>query len=286
MKKLLLILLVFILLGGTVFFFGWVQFSVPAGSAAVIFTKTHGWEAQVVEPGTFAWRWQRLIPTNMTLHVFDLSPFSQVVSSEGTLPSADLYSQYIEGEADFSFRIEVEVSFAVAPEELPRLAQEEAVTPDTLTEWYESVAATVRRIATEAVTSTLARAAEGGQDFTFFGLEEQIISRLRPSFPHVEFISVVPAEVSLPDLDLYARAQEVYFLMLEARGQAVAEATYTTTRSRLEDEYVINALRSYAEILSANPALLDYFRLSAEEGVDPLNLEALRPEADAAAGNP
>lgn len=286
MKKLLIVLLILILVGGTVFFFGWVQFFVPAGSAAVIFTKTHGWEPQVIEPGTFTWRWQRLIPTNMTLHIFDLSPHSQSVSAAGNLPSADLYSRYIEGQADFRYSIEVEVSFAVVPEELPRLAQEEGVTPDTIGEWYESVTATVRRVATEAVTSTLARSAEQAQDTTFFALEEQIISRLGPSFPYIEFVSVVPTEVVLPDLDLYGRAQEIYFSMLEAREEAVAEATYTTTRSRLEDEYVINALRSYAEILSANPALLDYFRLSAEEGVDPLNIEALRQEAEAAAESP
>jgi hypothetical protein len=38
-------------------------------------------------------------------------------------------------------------------------------------------------------------------------------------------------------------------------------------------------LRDYGEVLSEYPVLLDYFNMSAESGVDPLQLEALRSAA-------
>lgn len=278
MKRIIVVLIILLVLGGVVFFFGWVQFAVPPNSVAVIFTKTHGWETSPVEPGTFVWRWQRLIPTNMRLYIFDLTPYRTVAQASGSLPSADLYAEYLDADPDFSYRIDVEIAFAPRPESVPALARDEGVTPETLEAWYEGVADAVERRAVEAIVATLDNQQTNDDPLRFFALEETLIAGLEQSFSGLAFTSVLPRRVEVPDLELYRRAREVYFEMVDARSRAIAEATYVTTREDLENEYVLNTLREYAEILSANPALLDYFRLSADTGTDPLNLEALRSE--------
>jgi len=47
MKKFLAGLIVLVVLGGVVFFFGWVQLAVPPGSYGVLRSKTHGVDPQV-----------------------------------------------------------------------------------------------------------------------------------------------------------------------------------------------------------------------------------------------
>jgi hypothetical protein len=76
MKAFLITLIILVVLAGAAFYFGWLQILLPAENYAVIFTKTGGYDETVVRPGEFSWRWQRLIPTNMTVYTFDLHPRS------------------------------------------------------------------------------------------------------------------------------------------------------------------------------------------------------------------
>ena len=47
----------------------------------------------------------------------------------------------------------------------------------------------------------------------------------------------------------------------------------------MTEETRIETLRRYGEVLTEYPTLLDYFSLTAEQGVDPLDLEAIRESA-------
>ena len=69
MKRLLVALFVLVVIAAAVFFFGWVQFQIPPDAHGVIFTKTNGWEEEVVDPGTFVWRWQSLADESHALRV-------------------------------------------------------------------------------------------------------------------------------------------------------------------------------------------------------------------------
>ncbi len=63
-------LIVLLAISGTVFFFGWLQFSVPAGSYGVMLSKSGGYYNEVITPGEFSWRWERLVPTNSEILIF------------------------------------------------------------------------------------------------------------------------------------------------------------------------------------------------------------------------
>lgn len=276
MRKLLIVLVILVLLGGAVFYFGWVQFQIPPNSYAVIFSKTGGWEPDPISAGTFTWRWERLLPTNLTLYVYPLEPQQIRVETEGDLPSGDVYAGAIGASVDFRYRVEADVRYTVRPESLPTIAQE-GVAPADLPEWYSGFETSVRETVVEAFGDALSGRGETPSPAS---LQENARSRLESRFPELEVTAVSPRSTSFPDYDLYVRAKEVYLGSLQAYEEGVAEAERQAAFSATQQERRIELLREYGKILSEYPVLLDYFTMSAERGIDPLQLEALRSAAE------
>ena len=125
MKALVVVSVVLVLLAVAVFFVGWVQILIPAGTYAVIHTKTGGYEQEVVTSGEFMWRVERLLPTNMKLYRFKPEVMEvDVPVVSGVLPSGELYASFMENSPDFSYEIDLKVFISVIPESLPRLVAE------------------------------------------------------------------------------------------------------------------------------------------------------------------
>lgn len=277
MRKFVISLVILILAGGTAFYFGWVQMQLPPNSYAVVFTKTGGWDETVLEPGEFHWHWERLLPTNFTLHVFSSAPHRTDLRSSGRLPSAETYSAYLEEAPEFRYDIEATVSYRVRAEELPRLAREEDLDPAGLEEWYAQYDARIADRARAVLGDLYAGATDaGGGSVALSSLEDELTDRLAEDFPDLEIVSAVPVAVSVPDFGLYEAARSLYFEAIDARRAAITEQTFAAEERRITEESRIETLRRYGEILAEYPVLLDYFSLSAERGVDPLDLSALR----------
>ena len=139
MKKFFITLLFLIIAGGVVFYFGWIQIQIPAEGYGVFFSKTNGYEDDVIQPGEFVWRWQRLIPTNVTIHVFQPEVKEHTVTVKGELPSGPLYAEFLRGEPDFSWQSEIYTRFTINPESLPSLVKNESITAENLSGYYNSV---------------------------------------------------------------------------------------------------------------------------------------------------
>lgn len=277
MRKFLISLVILILAGGAVFYLGWVQLQLPPNTYGVVFTKTGGWDDAVLEPGEFHWRWERLLPTNFTLHAFPSTPHNAVVTSSGTLPSGDTYAEYLEQSPDFDYEIELDVSFRVRKEDLPELAKEEDLEPDGLEEWYEQRAKRIGDAARTMVREVYADAQEEADGAVQLqSLEDELIDRLSERFSSLEFLSAVPTIVRIPDFGLYQAARSLYFETINARREAVADSEFAAEESRIAQKTRLETLKQYGEILTEYPVLLDYFSLSVEQGVDPLALEAVR----------
>jgi hypothetical protein len=286
MRKFVISLLILLIAGGVAFYFGWVQLQMPPNTYGVVFTKTGGWDDTVIRPGEFHWRWERLLPTNFTLHVYSASPHRAEVRASGMLPSADVYAGYLEENPDFSYEIAVSVSYRVRSSELPRLAEEEDLRPAGLEDWYaqyderitDRARGRVRELYADAQTDSPGRVELGS-------LEDELTDRLAEEFETLEIISAVPTTMSVPDFALYEAARSLYFEAVEARRAAISERAFTAEEERITEESRLDTLRSYGEVLSEFPVLLDYFSLTAEQGVDPLELDAL-VGADAPAAQP
>lgn len=284
MRKFVISLLILLIAGGVAFYFGWVQLQMPPNTYGVVFTKTGGWDDTVIRPGAFHWRWERLLPTNFTLHVYSAAPHRAEVRSSGTLPSADVYAGYLEENPDFGYEIEVSLAYRVRPEELPRLAREEDLQPAGLEEWYAQYDERIADRARGLVRRLYADASEDAPgEVSLAALETELADRLAEEFADLEIISAVPTTLSVPDFDLYEAARSLYFETVDARREAIAERAFTAEERRITEETRLETLRRYGEVLAEFPVLLDYFSLSAEQGVDPLELDALAGAADAGA---
>jgi len=257
MKKALVTLIVLAVLGGVVFYFGWVQIRLPGDACAVIFTKTGGFDRRVTLPGTFSWRWERLIPTNFTLYRYSLVPYRTRVEVRQLLPSAELYSGVLPDKPDFSIRAVADLEFAIRPESLPGLLERERLYPENLPEYYRATA--------DALGSSLAElAAKGGlAPGALAGAEPAFRGELAARYPHLALLRVELRDTRLPDDGLYELARDSYRSLVSRRDRArdAAEAALTGERARdalarERQAASLESLAAYGELLDKYPILL------------------------------
>lgn len=278
MRKFVVILILLIVVAGTAFYFGWVQFRLPPGTVGVVFTKTSGWDSDVLEAGEFSWRWEALLPTNLTLYVVDAEPVTVDVSSRGNLPSGALYGGFLEGAPTFDYEVRFDVSYRVDLERLPGLLEEGVIEGNDVSAWYESMNDRIETQALELVADAMEATSESSPGERVSGFSQSMQQRLSSAISEAEIVSVSPRRITLPDVGLYREAREIYFSAMDARRAAIEEAMASASTGEVFEEARLGALRRYGEVLAEYPVLLDYFRLGADEGVDPLNLRDLRPE--------
>lgn len=253
MKKALVILILILAAASAVFFVGWIQIRLPAGSYAVIFTKTGGYEDKVIHPGAFCWRWQRLVPTNLTLYRYPLGPQSAELTVEESLPSGPLYSRILPENPDFSFRAVIRMHFSIRPEHLPELLAGEQMTPDALPEYYQrSGAALSRAVADRARSGALTfEPGEGGGR-----VAEALREALEREFPRLRILEVQVSDLRLPDFGLYALARESYRSLVQARDSARNAAAAALAGEQEREARRLQSLAAYGELLNKYPVLL------------------------------
>ena len=249
MKAFLIILVILVVLAGTAFYFGWVQILLPPENYAVVFTKIGGYDDQVIRPGEFSWRWERLIPTNMTLYTFDLHPRTLEVSFEGSLPSGQLYSSILPENPDFSLSGNVTIQFGIVPESLPALVAEEKLLPEALDDFYEAKAEQISNRLMDKLKSAT--------------LNQQMERELAREFPDLKILSLRTETVRVPDLELYELARQSYKELVEirdrSREEAVARMAVEQVRAenaRDQERETLEALREYGKLLNEYPILL------------------------------
>ena len=257
MKAFLIVLVILVILAGVGFYFGWVQIQLPSEHYAVVFTKTGGYDEEVIRPGEFSWRWQRLIPTNMTLYIFDLHPRSQVITFQGSLPSAELYSSILPENPDFTYRGEIDVIFTVAPERLPALVAEQKLVPEQLDDFFQAKT----EILSESILETLRETDTDPAD-------SQALSRLAErelaaSAPDLQITSLKVRVRNIPDSELYELARTSYRELVQTRDRSRAEAVARLAEEQVRAENAraaeraeLEALREYGELLEEHPILL------------------------------
>jgi hypothetical protein len=257
MKAFLIILVILVILAGVVFYFGWIQIQLPAEHYAVVFTKTGGYDQRVIRPGEFSWRWERLIPTNMTLYVFDLRPRSRTLSFRSSLPSAELYSSVLPENPDFTYRGEIAVTFSIAPESLPALVAEEKLLPDGLEDFYGSRAEQLSGSVLAALEETDADPADSQE------LNRRVRSELANAAAQLQISGLNVRVEHAPDRDLYELARASYRDLVETRDRAreeavarLAEEQVRAENARTQEQADLEALREYGKLLNEYPILL------------------------------
>ncbi len=262
MKKILLVFAFVVVLGAVVFYLGWIQIRLPENTYAVIFTKTRGWDATVTAPGTFAWRWERLIPTNLALHKYLVEPQSTSFRYSGRLPNGDLYAELIEPRPSFDYEVAFSISFTLKPEALVTLASEQKITPERLPEYYDRIATSIAATASAVLNSLAADEDFATQLATVSPqVEKLLLDRIGPQFPEVQIHRLLPTTLELPDVDLYRAAKAQFLAIAASREQTLIEhmSTVVKTENRVDQHFGV--LERYGDLLSRYPVLLELFTL-------------------------
>ncbi len=271
MKKAFVIFLLLIILAGTGFGFGYVPLRLEPGTQAVMFSKTSGWHDETFQAGSFAWAWELLVPTNATLYIFDDSTRRLSVQSESLLPSADLYSEFLEGEPRFTDRIDLQVSYRVSAAGLLELAPG-GLRPGGIEDWYADTDSRIEGLVLRILRNTIERAASSSESLTTAVVAEAVTGQLQDRIPEIELISVVVRELSLSDIELYREGRDTYMAVQDARREALISAAQNLAQSQATSDQRFGNLERYGQLLSDYPILLDYLEIAAQNDTDPLDL--------------
>ncbi len=271
MKKIVIAFIILVLLGGAVFFFGWMNIWVPADSYAVMVSKSSGFDDTVIGPGSgFVWRWQHLLPTNMKLFSFSLAPFTTSVTAKGSFPSADVYAQAVPYHPDFSYDIDFSVSYRLRPKALLGLVKNGKVTPETLKAFYEQKKDGI----VSALLDELFGLAGRGDAALLenpFALEKRLMELLRDKENDVEITNIAPRGVTkLPDPAVYSLARANFKALAEEQSRLQLE------KLRREQELFgkedtafdrsVSQLERYGELFNKYPVLLKYLFITRNPG--------------------
>ena len=275
MRALISILL---LLGaaGAIFVAGWIQILLPPATYGVLFSKTGGFDPRVMAPGVFVWRWERVIPNNVTLFLFEVQPHTIETRLSGELPSAEAVASMLPGTAgaaDFRYQATVSVTFAVRPEALPELVSGAGLTPEDLNHWTEVQGTAMGRAALE----WLQRRAQATALTDLAALEAEILDPLAAGFPKLQVLGVRFSDLNLPDIEVYERGRRAYLELMdtqyEARRAAVVDLAQERERGLADQEArraALQVLREYGVVLQEYPVLIQFLALQNDAGRDAL----------------
>jgi hypothetical protein len=206
-------------------------------------------------PGTFSWRWERLIPRNLTVYRYSLAPYRTRLEVRQALPSAELYTGVLPYKPDFSIRGVADLEFAVRPESLPGLLRDRHLYPESLPEYC-------RGQADELGAALVELAAKPGAGAALPSATE-LAAELGKRFPLLAIQHLELRELERPDPGLYELARESYRSLVSSRDRArdAAESALAGERARdaLAKEREVSSLQSlaaYGELLNKYPVLL------------------------------
>ena len=272
----LLILVIVLLAGaGLVFFFGWTQFSIPAGKYGVMLSKSGGYYQKVITPGQLTWRWERLIPTNARIFVFDLAPRQVHYTAEGALPSADQYSKVLNIKDNFSWSFSVDALVTLKPEYLVAAVTKNGLqTQEGLETAIDSgVQAALQTLMYRYVSELLDNPYEYQQVKTdYHALSEKIKSELSKTIgPEFLIEDITLSKIVIPDIHTYKLAEQSYNLYEQQREMLLAETAAKEAQYSASEQFQIDRLTKWGDFLAKYPHIIELIAVAQQDSKAALN---------------
>ncbi len=272
-------------IGAGVFFVGWIQLSLAPDTYGVIFTRSKGFEKSVVESRGLTWRWEKLIPGALTIYAFPLSAQNVEIPVTGMLPSGEAYAALAPEKPDFTFEIDLSVSYRLRPEVLPALADTSRLRPDGLSDLYgrleRELSAKVSALVREQ-TAAEPSGPEAAPGDAVASISERISTELPRTFSHLEFLSLATNVVRVPDAALYRSLRETYFRVSKAREDSLASSAARLAAKEAEMDAAekkhgrtIAVLEKYGELLDKHPSLVKFLFIASMKNFSALDLQSL-----------
>ena len=259
MKKFLISLLLIIIFAGAVFFIGWGQFAVPAGSYGVMVSKTSGISQKTIVPGEFCWFWERLLPTNTSMRIFSIIPVTRTTTISGELPSADIYSPMLEGSPNFSYKFSVQTELMMKSNYLPNFVRRtDAKENEQLQEYLNQQG---DLIAQEVIQYILSKSLDNANNLMLLATDTEELKagiNADSKFKDLEISNITVKTAQMPDTELYNIAKASYAEFQAKVKQSLAELTKNQSTITANDYLQIERFARWGKILQEYPILIDF----------------------------
>lgn len=266
MKKFLISLLLIIIFAGAVFFIGWGQFAVPAGSYGVMVSKTSGISQKTIVPGEFCWFWERLLPTNTSMRIFSIIPVTRTTSISGELPSADIYSPMLEGSPNFSYKFSVQTELMMKSNYLPNFVRRtDAKENEQLQEYLNQQG---DLIAQEVIQYILSKSLDNANNLMLLATDTEELKagiNAESKFKDLEISNITVKTAQMPDTELYNIAKASYAEFQAKVKQSLAELTKNQSTITANDYLQIERFARWGKILQEYPILIDFLAVSRDD---------------------
>lgn len=272
MKKFFISLFLILIFAGAIFFIGWGQFAVPAGSYGVMVSKTSGISQKTIVPGEFCWFWERLLPTNTSMRIFSMIPITSETTISGELPSADIYSPMLEGSPNFSYKFTVKTELMMKSNYLPNFVRRtDAKDNHQLTEYLEQQA---DLIAQDVVQYILSKSINDADNLVMLATNtEELKTGINASakFKDIEISNITVKTVKMPDTELYNLAKSSYAEFQTKVKDALSELTKNQSTITAQDYLQIERFARWGRILQEYPILIDFLAVSRDDASSAIN---------------
>ena len=251
-----------------VFFIGWTQLSVPAGSYAVLVTKTGGVKKKALEPGKFFWNWERLIPTNVSLRKFKLLPYEYEDYMEGVLPSGDIYAQMLEGTPDFSYEVSVKTTIKMKSESLSEFVEKtDSRKQVELDEYLDKQSKAIIKDVVQYLVKESIRI-NGAE--AFYSDAETIKKAIQADkkYKWLEISEIEVEAIHLPDIEMYNLAKETYTAFQAQVKKAIVQISTNQSLYTAEDYIQLERFARWGKILTQYPILIDFLQYSDDKNLN------------------
>lgn len=210
MKKTFIMFLFLLIISGTIFTLGWIQYRVKPDCCGIVISKLHGVSKTPVKPGEFYWNWEFLLPTNAKLQEFSVTPVNLTKTVTGTLPSGDLYSSIYNINNGFDYKFSYSMSLSCSPEQIAELYRQNKITDNgTLSEFLKLAGDTIAQATTAFYLKKLAE----NPTFTIESLRrDDLLKEIKVyrEIPEIDVYLLSVTESRVPDFDLYTRLKNRY----------------------------------------------------------------------------
>lgn len=267
-KRIIANFVVLLAAAAAVFYVGWIQFSVEPGYCGVMESKTGGVYPKPVLAGQFAWRWERLLPTNVRISKFPLAPCKSEQEYTGSLPSAETYARMVDGGADFSYAVRMTLSLSLPPEELVKLAASHEIKDEAdLSAWYEARAKVISKKIVDSLLEGADASAASAQQKALSKSEIDALSAAAGADLAPATITDISIDsVKIPDYTLYESAKKLYEDYQEDLKDALKAKAEQHAAAAAESDRTLEQLEKYAQLLEKYPQLKDIPNLSGLAG--------------------
>ena len=275
-RKLIIVTLILLACAAAVFFFGWTQFSVPAGKYGVMLSKSGGYYPQAIMPGNFTWRWERIVPTNAQILVFDLTPRHVNYTADGSLPSADRYAKVLNTKDDLSWGFGMDALVTLKPEKLVPIVEKNTIqTQEALESYIDShIRAALQTIMYRYVSELIDNPYEYQQVKTdYHALSEKLKDELtKATGQDFSVEAVTLSKLAIPDIHTYKIAEQAYNTYEQQREMLLAETAAKEAQYAASEQFQIDRLTKWGDFLAKYPHIIELIAVAQQDSKAALNV--------------